>query len=454
MAEENYLSAFERFAKNGSVGDPSWVRQLRERAISRFTKMGFPTARRGNEEWKYTNIGPIAKIPFQSLPAVVADLPQPRQIERFLFGKSSWSRLVFVNGNYAEELSRVSSLPDGVTVGNLAEAITKEPELVEKHLARYASYETKPFTALNTAFVRDGAFIQIPDGILLEEPIHLLFLSTQRDRPTVSHPRLLILIGRESKATIIESYGSLASEAVPRRGANGGYFTNGVTEVVVGEGATVDHYRLQEQSPEAFHIVTANVALARDSSYSSVTLDIGGKLARNNLNLFMGAEGASCSLNGLYLVTDSQHVDNQVVIDHAKSHTTSRELYKGILDGKSRAVFGGSIVVRKNAQKVDAQQSDKNLLLSDEAEADTKPAFWIYADDVKCAHGAACGKLDPDALFYLQSRGMSDPAARRLLTRGFVSEVIQTIASEPVRAHVDKLVTETLGRWLDEGRAA
>ena len=438
--EERYLVAFESFEKDGAARDPSWAHTLRRAAISKFNDLGFPTARRGNEEWKYTDIRPIAKAPFHSIvtPPVPVSL-EAKELERFTFGESSWSRLVFVDGIYAEQLSSTSSLPSGVSVVNLAEAMTAKADLAEQHLARHADYATNAFTALNTAFVHQGAFVHIPDGAVVEEPIHLLFLLTSQAQETVSHPRVLILAGKNSQATIIESYGCLTDDP---------YFSNAVTEVVVGAGAAVRYYKLQRQSVQAFHITTTEVVLARDSSFSSVNIDLGGGLTRNNLNVLMGEEGASCMLNGLYMVTGSQHVDNQVIIDHAKGYTTARELYKGILDGRSRSVFHGSIIVREGARKVNAHQVDKNLLLSDQAEADTKPAFWIYCDDVKCGHGAACGQIDENALFYLRSRGLDEKAARRFLIRGFVNQIIESIECAPFRMHVDALVQSKLHEWL------
>ena len=293
--------------------------------------------------------------------------------------------------------------------------------------------------ALNTAFVHHGAFVHIPDGATVEEPIHLLFVSTAREEDTVTHPRVLIITGRDSSATVIESYGCLSDTR---------YFTNAVTELSLGQGSALRYYKVQRQSEQAFHITNTQAVLSQDSHLSSVNLDLGGGLVRNNLSALMEAQGAGCMLNGLYLVTRSQHVDNQVVVDHAKGYTTTRELYKGILDGKSRSVFHGSIIVREGAAKVDADQSDKNLLLSDQAEADTKPAFWIYCDDVICRHGAACGQIDEDALFYLRTRGLSEEAARRFLVRAFVSEVIDSIQCKPYRDHVDSLVQSTLRQWL------
>ncbi len=437
--EMAYLEAFESLQRNGYARDPSWVHTLRDTAISTFNDLGFPMVRRGNEEWKYTDIRPIARIPFR-LPAKPAPGKLPdAELERLTFGESAWARLVFVDGTYAPELSSLASLPNGVRVMNLAEAMASSADLVQQHLARHAAYDANVMVALNTAFVHHGAFVHIPDGATVEEPIHLLFVSTAREEDTVTHPRVLIITGRDSSATVIESYGCLSDTR---------YFTNAVTELSLGQGSALRYYKVQRQSEQAFHITNTQAVLSQDSHLSSVNLDLGGGLVRNNLSALMEAQGAGCMLNGLYLVTRSQHVDNQVVVDHAKGYTTTRELYKGILDGKSRSVFHGSIIVREGAAKVDADQSDKNLLLSDQAEADTKPAFWIYCDDVICRHGAACGQIDEDALFYLRTRGLSEEAARRFLVRAFVSEVIDSIQCKPYRDHVDSLVQSTLRQWL------
>ena len=440
--EANYIAAFESFEKNGSAKNPSWVSALRKGALSRFNDLGFPTARRSNEEWKYTDIRRIATHPFQLVVESGPPRLNPQELERFTFGESHWNRLVFVNGKCSVHLSSLSSLPADVSVINLAEAMTTQAEMVRQHLAIHASYEANAFVALNTAFVHDGAFVHIPDDTLVEEPIHLLFITTSpQEQDTVSHPRVLILTGKDSQATIIESYAGISDSRS---------FTNAVTEVVVGAGSEVKYFKVQQQNEQAFHITNTQVVQARDSSFSSVNIDLGGQLVRNNLNALMGAEGSSCRLNGLYMVTGTQHVDNQVIIDHAKPYTTSRELYKGILNGRSRTVFHGSIIVRKDAVKVDARQEDKNLLLSNQAEADTKPAFWIYCDDVKCAHGASCGQIDEDALFYLRCRGIDERVARLFLIRGFVTEVIDSIDNEPLRTQVDRLVQAKLREWLGE----
>ena len=436
--EAAYLEAYESLQSNGFARDPDWAQSLRADAIGRFKEMGFPITRRGNEEWKYTDIRSIATAQFQ-LPESPATLElSDRRLRAVALGRLEGNRLAFVDGVYSEGLSSTESLPAGVTVVNLSEAMRSSPELVRDYLARHADYRANPFVALNTAFMHDGALVHIPDGAIVEEPIHILFIATGK-RETVSNPRVLLITGRDSSATVIESYAALSQ---------GRYFTNSVTEVLPGPGAALRYYKVQQQSDKAFHITNTRVIMPRDSSFSSVNIDLGGRLTRNNLDVLMTGEGASVNLTGLYMPTGVQHVDNQVIIDHAVGYTTTRELYKGILNGKSRSVFHGSIIVREKAVKVDAIQEDKNLLLSDGAEADTKPAFWIYCDDVKCAHGAACGQIDEDVLFYLRSRGLSDTAARHLMVQGFVADVIASIKYEPLRTKIDALVKTRLAQWL------
>ena len=442
---DHYLAAYESLELNGASNDPSWIRELRRAAMSRFGEIGLPTARRGNEEWKYTDVRPIARREFK--PATASPTRAAltdKQWEQFTVGETGWNLLVFINGGYAEEFSSLPSPAEGIRVTSIAKAIASGDALVEEHLGRHADFKDSGFTALNTAFIQDGALVHIPDNVVLEEPIHLLFLFTSQEDEAVTHPRVLINAGANSSAMVIESYVGLSQGAI---------LTNAVTEVLVGPGASLRHYAMQRQSEDAYHVSTTEAVLLRDSSFSSVNIDLGGNLVRHNLNVRMADEGASCTLNGLYMVTGKQHVDNQVIIEHKMPHTTSRELYKGILDGKSRSVFHGSIIVREGATKTDAYQTDKNLLLSDEAEADTKPAFWVYTDDVKCGHGAACGHLDEDAVFYLKSRGLDDLSARNFLIHGFVSEVIQSIAFEPLRNHVDEIVHAKLRAWLGDGES-
>ncbi|HEV8712003.1 MAG TPA: Fe-S cluster assembly protein SufD [Candidatus Binatia bacterium] len=429
---DSYLSDFERFEKNGAVKGPSWVQQIRKAAISRFATLGFPTTR--HEEWKYTSVAPLVKVRFKLAAYELNGLTADR-LARVTFGEVSCAQLVFVNGHYSRELSFFRSLPDGVKAGSLAAALHADPALVEPHLARYASYQDHPFVSLNTAFMEDGAFVYVPQGMVVEEPIHLLFVSTIHEKPTVSHPRNLIVVDNDSQATIVESYVGLENDV---------YFTNVVSEIRGGENAIITHYRLQQESQEAFHIATVQAHLRRSSNFSSHSIALGGALVRNDVTAALAGEGSECTLNGLYMVTGHQQVDNHTRIDHEKPHCRSRELYKGILDGKSKGIFNGKIFVHKAAQKTDAKQTNKNLLLSEDAVINTKPQLEIYADDVKCTHGSTIGQLDQDAMFYLRSRGIGLQAARRLLTYAFASEIITQIKIEPVRTQLDHLLTTRL----------
>jgi Fe-S cluster assembly protein SufD len=433
--EQLYLETFQRFESDGWAKDPAWVNDLRRSAMERFKELGFPTARRGNEAWKYTDIAPIARTPFSAAFKARHDLVPEPEVERSAFAGSRMSRLVFVDGHYQPALSATTAVPSGVVLTNLAEAMHMYPELVRKHLAQHASYQVDAFTALNTAFIHDGAFISVPDNTDIEGPIQVLFLSSSQVEPIAAHPRLLVVVGKGSSVSILETYAGLS---------DGSTFTNAVAEYVAGEGSTIHRYRLQRESAQAFHVATTQADCQRDSRFDSVAIDMGAKLARHNLNVLMGAEGAACSLDGLYSVEDGQHVDNQIFVDHATPHTTSHQLYKGILDGKSHAVFNGRVLVRPDAQKTEAHQVNKNLMLSERAEVDTKPQLEIFADDVKCNHGAAVGQIDQNALFYMKSRGMDEHTARSLLMHGFVSEVIAGIAHVPIRALMDGIVQDRL----------
>ena len=428
---ESYLADFGRLAQATAGRDPAWLRARRQAAMDRFAAAGFPTTRQ--EDWKYTNVAPIARQPFHL--AAAPDVVSPEAIAPFTFGEAGWSQLVFVDGHFAPALSSLAGLPDGVRVASLAEALGAGEAPLEAHLGRHADDAASGFTALNTAFLHDGALVYVPSGRIVEAPIHLLFVSTARDPLAATHPRVLVLLGRASAATVVESYVALSV---------GPYLTNAVSELVLGEGASLAHYKVMRESMAAYHVGTTEVYQPRDSVLTSFSIAMGAQLARNGLNVLLDAEGADCTLNGLYLVDGTRHVDNHTAVDHAKPHGTSRELYKGILDGKARGVFNGKVVVRPDAQKTDAQQTNRNILLSEDATIDTKPELQIFADDVKCAHGAAVGQLDPQAVFYLRSRGLSPEAARRLLTYGFASDITSQIKIEPLRAQLDALLLATV----------
>ena len=427
--QDIYVSTFARLEKELTAGHWSWTRPIRKSAIERFAELGFPTSKL--EEWKFTSVAPIAKLAFQ--PArlepnglTLEDLASA-PLADVAFG-TCCHRLVFVNGHFSVELSSVDALPEGARVTSLSAALRNNAALIEPHLARYASYNDRAFVALNTAFMQDGAFVEIPKGLVLDKPVYLIFVATECEVPTVVYPRNLIVAGSGSQAQIIESYISLSDNV---------HFTNAVTEVVAGENSVVEYYKLQHESERAFHIGAVQVHQDRNSNFTSHTVTLGGGLVRNDLNAVLQGSGIECSLNGLYVTSGRQHVDNHTVIDHCRPHGTSHELYKGILGGKSSAVFNGSIVVRKDAQKTDARQSNKNLLLSEGATINSKPQLEINADDVKCTHGTSIGHLDEDSLFYLRSRGVDPDEARTVLTYGFANDVLNRMKLDAIRVRLE-----------------
>ena len=426
--EERYLSDFRAFEQILPADGPAWIHDLRRKGLARFSELGLPTARRGNEKWKYTNVAPIAKNTFQYPFEIKSDRTIASATRRLAPWDESWTNMVFIDGHYSEALSTSLAGANGARVANLADAIVLDRDMVEAHLAQHASVDDDGFAALNTAFLRDGAFIHVPENGELQAPVHLIYVTSDRTQPIVSYPRSLVVAAQNSKATIIESYVNLS------RACN---FTNAVTEIVVNDGANIEHYRLLSESPDAFHVGATRVYQGRDSTFSSFSFASGGALARNDFHVLLDAPGSSCSLKGLYTTSGTEHIDNYINIDHAKRETTSRLYYKGILDGKSRAVFGGTVLVRRDAQKADAQQSDKNLILSEDAEVDSKPSLLIYADDVKCSHGATAGHLAEDAIFYMRSRGLDKETANTLLIRAFASEIIDAVRVDALRAYLD-----------------
>jgi Fe-S cluster assembly protein SufD len=432
--KNSYLANFAQFERNLNGRRHSWLDPIRRDALTRFGELGFPTTR--DEEWRFTSVAPIAKVRFKP-----AD-PKPdfltiSEVSRFTICEAKCTQLVFLNGFYSENLSTVRFLPKGVCINSLASALQTNRILLEPFLAQHASYRNNAFTALNTAFMADGAFVYLPDHTILKDPIHLLFLSASQTDPRISVPRSLLVLGSGSQASIVESYASLD---------RGLYFTNAVTEMVVGAECTVDHYKLQRESENSFHVATMQVIQDRDSSFSSHSLSLGGSLVRNNINLVLNGKGADCALNGLYVTKGHQHVDNHTSIDHAQPNGTSRELYKGILDDTSTGVFHGRIVVRKDAQKTNARQTNKNLLLSKNAGINTTPQLEILADDVKCTHGATIGQLNEEELFYLRSRGIDKDAARTLLTYAFASELLGAVRIKPIQCQIDLVMLNRLSR--------
>ena len=429
-----YLQEFGSRGPLATAETPDWLEPVRKAAIDRFAATGFPTAR--DEEWRFTPVAPITQGTWRHGTGSTHGVTRA-QLAPFIFGHPEWTTVVFVNGGYCKSLSSTGALPDGVQAGSLAEALRADGAMLEKHLARHASIESSPFTALSTAFMRDGGFLHVPANTDLTRPVHLVFVTTGEAAGSVTYPRNLVVIERGARASIIESYVCLAEGA--------SYWTNAVTEVVAGANSWIEHTRIQRESERAYHVGLTQVEQQRDSHYRSFTLAMGGALARHNLHARLDGENVETLMYGLYLTRGDQVVDNHTAIHHDQPNCRSWEVYKGVLDGRSRAVFNGKVFVKPEAQKTDAKQTNRNLLLSDAAKVDTKPQLEIFADDVKCTHGATVGRLDDVALFYARSRGVPAEKAQRLLTYAFAAEVTSEVVLEPVRNELDRLVRQRLG---------
>jgi Fe-S cluster assembly protein SufD len=398
--QNTYLAAFERMGRDLSAFGTPAAHRLRKAAAARFSELGFPGPR--DEEWRFTPIGPLARIPFEPVPSDRAD-------KSCSLRNSLW--------------------PKGVIVCALAEAMQKHASLIEPHLARYADWKQHPFVALNTAFLRGGAFVYVPPGTVIDEPLFLDFIANRDGDNPVWHHRSLIILGEKCQTTLVENYSG------PPRST---YLSNAVTEIVAGAGAHVHHYKVQREGDRAFHMAVMQVQIGRAAKFSSHAVTQGGQWVRNEINAVFEGEGGECTLNGLYQGGGEQLIDNHTFIDHAYPHCDSHELYKGILDGKARGVFNGKIYVRQDAQKTDAKQTNQTLLLSDDATINTKPQLEIYADDVKCTHGATVGQLDAESIFYLRSRGVGLAEARSLLTYAFANDIVSRIKVAAVREELER----------------
>lgn len=429
------LSCFERFEQESAGKAPPWIQAVRKAGIAHFAERGFPTLR--DEEWRFTNIASIKSLPFKPVSRRPGLEIAAAKLKEFDFGGMPSSRLVFVDGSYCAGLSRLGPGIDGLCAGSLADALTDASGIAQKHLARHASYVDNAFVALNTAFFEDGAFVWIPENKAVDEPIHLLFVSTLREKGATLHPRNLVILEKGSSAKIIENYVAVADAP---------YFTNAVTELVLGADATLEHCRIQRESEDAFHVSTTQARQDRNSRLISHMISTGGHLVRNQVNALLNAERAECVLNGLFLACDDQFVDHHTVVDHARARCASHEFYHGILGGNSKGVFNGKIFVRRDAQKTDARQTNKNLLLSDNATMNTKPQLEIFADDVRCTHGATIGQLDEEAVFYMKSRGIGAETARQMLVSAFAGGILNRISMEPVRAELERFFLEHLRR--------
>lgn len=438
---DRYLHDFEAFAREADRSQPAWLSGLRGEAIAHFQRVGLPTARKGNEPWKYTNVAPIADAEF-AFGLAPARALSAQEIAGVAPWCTVWKELVFINGRYSPELS--SNDFDGVTALSLEQALSSHGDIVRQHLGQLAPGGYDGFTALNTAFLRDGAFVLVPDGAEIPVHLHVLFVTTRADGPLVSYPRTLIVAGRQSKLTMVESYVSVDG---------GDYFNSAITEITLADGSKLEHHRVLLDR-DAYHVGVTRVRQSMDSSFTSTAFSTGPALARHDLNVLLDDTGAEAYLRGLYVTAGDQHIDNYLSIDHAKPHCTSRLYYKGILDDRSRAVFGGTVLVREGAVKTDAHQEDKNLVLSNDAEVDSKPALEIYADDVKCGHGATAGAVAEDALFYMRSRGLDEETAQVFLVKGFAAEILDEVTMEPLHAYLSERTTRALPRFRREEAAA
>jgi Fe-S cluster assembly protein SufD len=410
------------------TGGPRPLVDLRRQARDQFRRMGLPSRR--DEAWRFTNIGALTAARVRT-PSALANGIDTALIDRSTL--PGYRQLVLLNGRLVR--SSGGSLPKGVVVCGLAEAIRNHPRLMLRYLGQQAQASEHPFVALNTTAITDGSFLLIPPAVVLDEPIQILHVSAGDSETIASFPRSLVVAGAGSSATVIESH----------VGESGSYLSCPVSEIFLGAGATLDHFKLVSEAEQGSHVATTAVHQESNSSFSSHSISMGGELVRNDLHVTLDGEQAEASLHGLYLTAESQHVDNHLQVSHLQPNTNSRQVYKGVLDGASRAVFNGRIVVARNAQKVDAKQSNRNLLLSRKAQVHSNPQLEIFADDVRCTHGSTVGQLDPEALFYLRSRGIARQAAEQLLTHAFANEVVETINVTPVREAVQTLLGQRLG---------
>jgi len=424
QAPEKYLETFDQFS-NRAAAQPRWLQSLRQEAFARFSETGFPTTH--DEDWRFTNVAAVANTAFELAGRETASREQVEP-----FGASQFaSHLVFINGLFSQELSTVAALPKGVTVGSLAAQLKNDPAHVEQHLGRYLNTQRDPFAALNTAFIEDGVYVYVPRGVHVEQPVYVLFVTVPGTAPTMNHPRNLVVAEESSEVTVVEDYVSLGE---------GITFSNAATELVAGDNANVSHYMIVREGGQAYNFSTLRIQQGRNANVATHSLLLSGALVRNNVHPVLAGEGSECLINGLFMANGRQHMDNYMLVEHASPHCDSRQFYNGILNGQSHGVFHGRIIVHKDAQKTDAKQTNRNLLLSDDAQIDTKPQLEIYADDVKCTHGATIGQFDDNALFYLRSRGLAEAAARHVLLLAFANECLDRMNSPQVRDHLERLV--------------
>jgi Fe-S cluster assembly protein SufD len=430
QAPERYLELFEHFSR-GAATQLGWLKSLRQEGFARFSETGFPTTH--DEDWRFTNISPISQTAFEIAPRTRID---GSEVEKL--GLSGFQcLLVFVNGRYLAELSRIPNLGQGVKISSLAQQISTDSAAVEKYLGQYLNFQRDSFAALNTAFIEDGVYVHVSKNTVARTPIYVLYVSAPGSAPAMDNPRNLIVVDENAEATVVEDYVSLG---------DGPAFSNAVTELVAGPNAVVSHYMLVREAALTYNVSTLRIQQERSSNVATHSLLLSGAILRNNVHPVLAGEGSECLINGLFMVNSGQHMDNYMLVEHAAPHCSSRQFYNGVLNGQGHGVFHGRIIVHKDAQKTDAKQTNRNLLLSDDAQIDTKPQLEIYADDVKCTHGATIGQVEENALFYLRSRGLDEASAKHLLLLAFANECLDRMHSVQMRAYIEALVMS----WLPD----
>ncbi len=425
--KEQYLADIERVR---ALTAPEWLQRVRERGAEAFERI--PAPHRKMETWRLTNMAPITQAPYPVVLDGAAATPSADAVAPWLYNEPDWIELVFVNGRYDAGLSRIPALPEGVTVTSLASALQQDHPATREHLDRYLATIDNIFSALNTALIQDGALVHVADGVTVEQPIHLLFLSSPQGARTATYYRNLVVMGREAQASILETYGPL-DEGVD-------YLTNAVTELAVGAGARLHHYRDIRESDAGNHVASIRVCQEAASTYTGFGFTLSGAIVRNEVGVHLAGPGAQCHLDGLYAGSGTRLVDNALFVDHAMPQCRSRIGYKGVLADNSKAVFTGKVLVRKGAQQTDSNQLNNTLLLADTATIDTKPQLEIFADDVKCTHGATVGQPPEEMIFYFRSRGIDEAQARGILTYGFADDVVSRVDLDPLRRRLDAVV--------------
>lgn len=434
---DSYLTRFMEIEKAATGSGEAWLLPTRKAAFARFSELGFPTIR--DEEWRFTNVSAIAEGGYEPCAMEAGARVTGEELSPFAAGDLGEQLLVFVNGRFEPSLSHCEQLDAGLSLANLGDSILADGPALEPFLARHAAFDGQAFTALNTAMFEDGAVVRVAKNSVVGRPVHLLYVSTaaasSTEQPFATFPRNLIVAEENSQVTVVETYLGIGQVSS---------LTNTVTEIVGEAGSTVEHFKIIRESIDTHHMADLHITQGRGSRVSSLVATFGGSIVRNDINANLDGEGGNCTLNGLSMIGGQQHVDNHLRVIHAEPHCDSWEYFKGIYDGSAVGVFSGRIIVRKDAQKTDAKQTNKSLILSKNARAESKPQLEILADDVKCTHGVTIGQVNPDEVFYLMTRGVDESAARRILVRAFAQEGLDRVSVPALREQLEALIGERL----------